>query len=499
MPNSEELLGYIAFRRDEKNNVGFAVKSNRDELEKWKSKASGSPSLRSIEPTSDKSIGDSKECPVTSLPERAKKLLDRFRKAMTSVHNLIGFTSVVRPLLARVFIEQAILPHVEKNLTLVEKDVIHCIYSFTRSQFVETRKLLMRFRETRAGYDTIPSATLLSLVATFDSYFSEIVRLFLAIHPERYTGSEQTMSLKEIFSMNSIEDVIDHVIDHEINDLMRGSHAEQVQFIESHLGVKIIDHYERWPDFVEIFERRNLVAHENLVVNRTYVERCLEAKCKGVNLGDIGATLTLSRKYLHNSVDILSEFGILLIFALWRKHIAGGDESAFKEINDVCYDLIEVKRPRLANRLLDFALHKQKRGCSDLILRMMIVNLANSCKKMSDDDRCQKVLASTDWSASKDNFQICIASLRGDIDTVVALMPSAAASNAISAAEFREWPVLDWVRDDPKVNEAFEKVYGEPMRSGIPEALTDTKPEANQDSEVENEGLSPALDDVTRH
>jgi hypothetical protein len=126
----------------------------------------------------------------------------------------------------------------------------------------------------------------------------------------------------------------------------------------------------------------------------------------------------------------------------------------------------------------------------------MILNLANSCKKMENHDGCQKVLASADWSASKDEFQICIASLRGDVDTVVALMPSVAASNAISADDFRKWPILDWVRDDPKVNEAFEKVYGEPMRSGIQETSTDTTPEANQDSEGEIAGLSPAPDDV---
>jgi hypothetical protein len=277
---------------------------------------------------------------------------------------------------------------------------------------------------------------------------------------------------------------------------MRGSHTEQVQFVESHLCVKIIDHYERWPDFVEIFERRNLVAHGNLVVNRTYVERCCKAQCKDISLGDIGSTLSLKKKYLHDSVDILSEFGILLVFVLWLKHIKGSDEAAFEEINRVCDYFTRSKRPLLASRLLDFALHKQKRSCSDLIFRRMILNLANSCKKMENHDGCQKVLASADWSASKDEFQICIASLRGDVDTVVALMPSVAASNAISADDFRKWPILDWVRDDPKVNEAFEKVYGEPMRSGIQETSTDTTPEANQDSEGEIAGLSPAPDDV---
>jgi hypothetical protein len=303
------------------------------------------------------------------------------------------------------------------------------------------------------------------------------------------------MCLKEIFAKKSLKDVIDHVIDNEISDLMRGSHTAQVQFVESHLGVKVIGHYERWAEFVEIFERRNLVAHGNLVVNRTYIENCRDAKCKDIERLGVGASLSLDQKYLLRSVEILSEFGILLVFVLWRKHMAESDEEAFRKVNDICYNFIKAGRTRLASRLLDFCLYKQKRGCSDSVSRMMIVNLANSYKKRKDDARCQKTLTSIDWTATNDRFQICKASLQGDVDAVLALMPN----KAISAAEFREWPVLDWVRDDPKVNEAFEKIYGEPMRSGIPEAVTNTQQEVGEEAKVEIAEASAARNNVTSH
>ena len=105
------------------------------------------------------------------------------------------------------------------------------------------------------------------MVATFDLYFSEIVRFFLSIHPELYTESDKQISLKEIFARKSLDEVTNQVIDIEVINLIRGSHMDQVQFIETHLDVKIIGHYERWPNFIEIFERRNLGAHGNLIVN----------------------------------------------------------------------------------------------------------------------------------------------------------------------------------------------------------------------------------------
>jgi hypothetical protein len=95
----------------------------------------------------------------------------------------------------------------------------------------------------------------------------------------------------------------------------------------------------------------------------------------------------------------------------------------------------------------------------------MIINLANCYKKLGLESDCKKVISSMDWTAAKDEFQVCIASLRKDVARVVQLMPVVAMANSVRARDFREWPVLDWVRDDPEIVEAFERIYGEPLRA----------------------------------
>jgi hypothetical protein len=124
---------------------------------------------------------------------------------------------------------------------------------------------------------------------------------------------------------------------------------------------------------------------------------------------------------------------------------------------------------------------------------------ANCCKKMNDNETCNKVISSMDWSASKDEFQICIASLQGDIDKIIILLPAVAANGSINANQFREWPAFDWVRDDAKVNEAFERVYGETMRSRAPEAITNTKTNISTDADGEFGAVSLVTDDATPH
>jgi hypothetical protein len=135
---------------------------------------------------------------------------------------------------------------------------------------------------------------------------------------------------------------------------------------------------------------------------------------------------------------------------------------------------------------------------------MMLINLANTHKKMRNDVKCQEVISSMDWTASDDNFQICIASLEGDVEKVVSLMPGLAArkgpdARGINANSFRAWPIFDWVRDDPKINETFERVYGEPMRSKVADAVTSVKTSEVQEPEAGADVLSTIETGVTRH
>ena len=279
--DQDDAIGYIAFRNDEKNEVrSFVVTPDRAILERWKAGTAGTTGARKragIDGDPPKSIEGRKQ-ESNSRSDEGRKLLERFLKGMSSSRSMIAFTSVIGPMVSYGFLENELLPYAVKNLTLVEKNEQGSVYSYSNRQFSDTNKIVNKYREIKDGHDALPGATLLSLVATFDSYFSEIVRFFLAFHPERYMTGDRQISLKEVFSKKSLEEVTAHVIETEINDLMRGSHTEQVVFVEKHLKVSIVEHYERWPNFVEIFERRNLVAHGNLVVNQIYLDRCRDAK-----------------------------------------------------------------------------------------------------------------------------------------------------------------------------------------------------------------------------
>ncbi len=281
MVETNKIAGFLAFKRDEKGDIfNFVVSPDTDGLNKWKAGSSRGAEQSHVTPNVNE-VKDNIEDPAAKVRDQITSLLDQFRKSMTSVHSMIDFTYALAPSMTHYFINQKLVSHAKRNLKLVEDDGVVTVYEIPRNGFSDIRSLLEEFDIDKEGFDALPGATLLSLVATFDSYFSEVVRFFLSINPDRYTESAKPISLKDIFAKKNLEEVIFHVIDNEISQLMRGSHTDQVRFIEAHFDVKIIDHYERWPNFVEIFERRNLVAHGNLIVNKSYI-----ANCKGAKFND---------------------------------------------------------------------------------------------------------------------------------------------------------------------------------------------------------------------
>ncbi|QUD87590.1 hypothetical protein [Phenylobacterium montanum] len=474
MSNNTEPFGFIAFKFDErtKSPKGFILTYKRSELDLWLAQPNTSESEGA--PGKDRATSDRAEEGVEqSESETLSRLLKSYSKSMSSIRSTFTLTLVLGPAMQVGTINTSLIPHAEKHLTKLADDEKSKIYSFSIADSVEIARKVNKYMETKDGFDQLPSAILLTIGAIFDSQFSEILKYFLSIRPERYKSSDKALSLKEIFSMKSLDDVIEKVIVDEIADKMRGSHAEQIDFVEKQFDVDIISSYSRWPEFIEIFERRNLAAHGNLVVNGIYLKKCAAAGAGVNSLPKIDAKLEIDAQYLNSSVDILTEFGLLLISTLWRKHKAPNDEASFQLINDLCVTFIKEKRYMLAIRLLESGLQKKKVVCPDIILKMMTVNLANAHKKAGNIAKCKDILDNADFSAANDSFQLCVAALHEDIPRVISLMAPVAQGGQVHAGNFRDWPVLDWVRDHPDVVVKFEEVYGEPIQKKVDEDIRD--------------------------
>ena len=459
----------MCFELDHENEISrsLIIASDKTNIDQWKK------AQRGQDAETDKSAPSSDELESSGLDEETNehtedpsvglsKLMTRFQETMSGYVPLRRLVLNIMPTFRSAFIHNEVYKSAISNLDKEETDEEFETYGVTEDQYPLVQRQIQRLRELDRGITVLPGAILLSLVATFDSFVADTLRIMLRSKPERLYGSSKTIEVKEVLNMESFADVIDKVTEEEVETIMRGSHVDQIKYIENKLSVEIRSNYDEWGDFVEIFERRNLIAHGNYAINSNYIRNCTKHGFV-VSKEQAGKPIELGPRYLRRSSHRLLEFGLSLMFVLWLKNFRASTEEAYESLHRGTYELIRDGQFHVAARLLDLALFRQSPTASERLTKMMTVNLANAYKKLEQKEKAHEIISEVDWSATTDDFQICIAAIREDLHRVVELMPKVVRANLIRKSDFREWPVFDWIREERSVREKFEEIYGEPI------------------------------------
>lgn len=485
MAEPTEFSAYIVFKVDENGRMrGFKIAATLEEAEGASDEDGKSeeeqPELfthQKVDEAAEEAAADVKE-EDRGIQGALKLYMNRMSNDLSQYHELTEISSYIRPVLVSSYVDEHIYEVVKASGRELRRSDETISYALSAGLSEKVYREMSRARETDAGLTLLPSSILLSLVATFDSLVGDLFREILKFKPERLQNSDKTISYKDLFAMRSFDDAMSRIIDDEVDKLLRGNHEGQVEYFEKLIDTRIVARYSRWGNFIEIFERRNRVAHASGIIGDAYIKRCADLGLDTKHLV-AGKKFPLRAKYLHKCIDILTEFGVLLAFVAWRKLESGSSARAYQELNQIAYIMIRKRRYDLASWLLDFALYKQPRLATESITRMMAINLANVYKNKNRGDLCSKTMNDFDWSASSDNFKISIAALNEDVEEVVRLLPQIARTGDIKKGEFREWPIFDWVRSDQRVLDAFKEVYGEPLLLEV----EDNRSNSNKDEE----------------
>jgi hypothetical protein len=356
------------------------------------------------------------------------------------------------------------------------------LYRFSMDLIAALLQKIKRSNSIALGIDRIPELFLMGLVSAYDQFLSQLIKCIFNVCPDLLSSSERNISFKDLTEIGSVEAARERIIEKEIESVIRDSHAKQIEWLERKLNMALRKDLKIWPDFIEICERRNLISHTDGVISSQYVSICKEHGAMTENLS-VGNKLEISSDYYEIAVSVILEFGVKLTQVIWRKLIPSQIEEADIELNQLAYRLITERMYREANTLLRFGLFEMKKHSTDLVRKMMVVNLANAEKLSGHKAEAEKILGDEDWSASTDKFIICVAAVRDDVETVTKLMKPAVDAKHLRVADFREWPVFEKLRSDPRFIETFEREFGQRMVADL-EASTVSKSEAEEPGEA---------------
>lgn len=357
------------------------------------------------------------------------------------------------------------------------------------NHFRDWKRLAKTFEHFSLSRVLLPRSLLVSLISQYDAYLGRILRTAFIRKPEILNASERKISFDELNQFSSIETAREFILEKEVEEILRSSHAEQFKWMENAFSIPLKKDLASWPAFIELTERRNLFVHTDGVVSSQYIAVCKLHKCKLEDDVKEGERLDVPQDYFTAAHHCIYEIGVKLGHVLWRKLLPDERMAADNHFVRVTYELIENGKLDLALRLLDFGCSEFKKFSNEGVQLMLTVNRAQAYKWKGDDERCKQIMRAVDWSAKSDQFRLGDAVLAEDWPRSAMMMRRIGKDGAVDQNDYRYWPLFREFRKQQAFLDAYEEIFGMPF----PKRSEVKKKEANNELDSEPTATSADL------
>lgn len=333
----------------------------------------------------------------------------------------------------------------------------------------------------------IPESLFVSLISQYDAFLNKLLKILFKIRPEYINTSERELTFSQLIEFESIESAREYVTEKEVENVLRKSHTEHFEYLESKLAITLRKELPIWQTFIEITERRNLFVHCDGIVSNQYLKVCKEHKCN-LNKIVLNQRLEVDPTYFQKAYECLYELATKLTHTIWRKLVKNDLEEADEKLNSICYSLLTSGQYELAEILLDFAC-KQNKYFNDSSRNFFVVNKALSPFLNGKIDTAKEIINSKDWSASSDNFKLAHLIITENFEEVYILMKKIGENGEVLKVHYKTWPLFYKLRKEQKFKEVFKEIFNEeytvleiPKRpvQQLVEEIVEKKPELKQ-------------------
>lgn len=336
----------------------------------------------------------------------------------------------------------------EEKLHLTDEQKI-VIQKFTQ---IDHKAFLLKSRNfLRASSKILPiqafilrRSALITLASHFEYLIAELLHSFYLLYPQALPSEERVLSLADLRAMGSVEDAENHLIEREIDSLLRDSIEKQLEYFSSKrikVNLEYLDNYKN--RLVEIFQRRNIIVHNDGVVNKIYLSRVSKDILE--QGAENGKRLDVTEEYLNKAIEATYISGVILTQLCWRKWQKETIEAAENVYINLLYESLQEQQYEFISQLKDFS--QKLEYTSDRKKRVMIVNHAIALREQKQLESMNNLINTLDWSSCALEFRVALCALRGDKDGLINLLPKAIAAKEIHKQYLEEWPLFEPYRD----------------------------------------------------
>jgi hypothetical protein len=288
----------------------------------------------------------------------------------------------------------------------------------------------------RKQEEILYSGTLMLLITYFENTISKIFKTDFEKHPDRICLENKTISYSVLETSENIADIKDYLIDIEVTNLMYKSVSDWLEYLKKNLKLKMEYVTEKLPQLKEIIARRNIIVHNNGIVNNIYLNQIVGSDVKK---GDV---LTVSREYIDTAINLVETIGIAIIIEIWLKECRKNSNDLDKIYSTIYDEYLSNERWAEAKIFYGICLSSNKMQDADILLCK--INRWQCYKWLNEYDKVKAEIDGLDSSALKDRYRLGILALQDKYNEFFELYET---QSDIGDDELETWPLFTNIRN----------------------------------------------------
>ena len=296
--------------------------------------------------------------------------------------------------------------------------------------------------------DFLSESVLVMLMIKYEDSISSIFRYAIEKHPQAFL-SKKSITYSELMTMESdIEEIKRKFIDDEIDAIMREPISDWYNTFETKHKTKFLFSDNLFENFKEIYYRRNLVVHNQGIVNDIYLKYVKDSKTKK------GKKLFVDKEYLETAISLTILMLIDTVFGL-RELADDKDDLVNWIINVFGYNCLVNKKWDMAKYIYKVVLQDKSISASDLLVAK--INRLIAVKNIDGIDAIRDEVDSLDVSALKLLYASAKAALLDEHEKVSLLLDECLEKKEITPQNIKTWPLYNEYRESNEYKEFVER------------------------------------------
>jgi len=285
-------------------------------------------------------------------------------------------------------------------------------------------------------------SSLISLISNVECFISELIHHYYSKNPNAVGTKEKVLSLGDLKSFGNIEDAISHIVEGKVESILRGNFDDWIKSLRNDLSLSMSYIDDHKDILLEACLRRNLLVHNNGVVNTIYQKN---RPCSIPDAPSIGSKLTVSSDYLEDKITRFEKIFILAAAELWKK------EEPKKSLRGsilikLAYDHLVKEKWKIAESFSYFVMGDK--GLSEADRSIAQINYWQAKKWNNEFESVRKSIEEADFSAKDKIYSFAKCVLLDNLDEAISLLPGLLESKSIGIKEIEEWPLLRNLREE---------------------------------------------------